>query len=171
MPEVTTPHSLIGDIIHSLGWPFFNFSVLVGLLVWKLRDPVRGFVRQRHETLRDEIDSVRDLLKRSQERFSEFSNKLQMLDLEVATIRSQMKQDAQAMNARISEDAKKQSVRISADARTAAQGLLADMRSGLYHELAIKVLERAETLLRERLTGDDRARIRQEFSRQVEVVQ
>jgi hypothetical protein len=33
------------------------------------------------------------------------------------------------------------------------------------------VLNRAETILRERLTGDDRARIRQEFSRQVESIQ
>ena len=76
-----------------------------------------------------------------------------------------------AQHGYIIEEARKQSARISQDSLAAANGLLGELRSQLYSELSNKVLDRAERLLRERLTGDDHARIRQEFSQQVERVQ
>ena len=56
---------------------------------------------------------------------------------------------------------------IIADARGSAENLFVDFKKGLYQELSVKVLERAEALLKERLTNDDQARIQKEFSQQV----
>ena len=46
-----------------------------------------------------------------------------------------------------------------------------ELKGELYSDLCLKVLGQAEALLRDRLTGDDRVRIRQEFSRQMETIQ
>jgi hypothetical protein len=57
------------------------------------------------------------------------------------------------------------------DAKTSANALYSDLRGQLYADLSAEVLERAEGILRERLTGDDRVRIRKEFSNQLERTQ
>ena len=56
------------------------------------------------------------------------------------------------------------SATIVADARRSARGFSRSFKPELLAEVGAKVLDRAETILRERLTGDDRARIRHEFS-------
>jgi F-type H+-transporting ATPase subunit b len=148
--------------------PAINLSILLGVLAYFLREPLKQYAADRHRTIREELVSVREQLARAQAQYAEFSKKLGVLDQELAEIRAEMKQEVTATRARVVEDAKKSAVRIQTDASATARALFGDLRSELYAELSAKVLEKAETLLRERLTGDDRARIRQEFSRQVE---
>lgn len=149
----------------------FNLFILLAFLVYKLRAPLRDFVSQRHVLLRTEIQTVSQQLKAAQEKFDEFSAKLKSVNSEVASIQDQTKQDAALMKQRILADARRAATTVVADSKAVAQGLYSQMAVQLYSELSFRVLERGETLLRERLTGDDRARIRQEFSRQVESIQ
>jgi len=48
--------------MHSLAISFLNFFILVGLLVYKLRQPLKNFVQMRHKSLREEIQAVREQL-------------------------------------------------------------------------------------------------------------
>jgi F0F1-type ATP synthase membrane subunit b/b' len=155
----------------SLVAPFFNLAVLVGVLTYYLRAPLKAFVQTRHVSLRDEIQRVRNQLKKAQEENEEFSARLGAIDTEVGSLRQQSRQDAKAMKDRILAEATRLQAGILTDARAAAGTLYSELRNELYHEFGNRVLERAEILMKERLTGDDRIRIRQEFSKQVESVQ
>jgi len=148
-----------------------NLVLLIALLVYKLNKPIREFVAQRHNSMRDEIQTVRVQLSQSQEKFDEFSAKLKAIDAEVGTLKEQTKQDSIAMKHRIIAEARRVASSVVSDAKSSAEGLFSELKGQLYSELSIRVLDRAEFLLRERLTGDDRARIRQEFSMQVESIQ
>jgi F0F1-type ATP synthase membrane subunit b/b' len=152
----------------TLLWPAINLGVLLSIIGYFLREPLKQFASERHRTMREELASVREQLARAQKQYGEFTARLGALDTEIAAIRDQMKQEAASSKARIVEEAKKSAARIQSDSNTAAKALFGDLKQELYTELSSKVLEKAEGLLRERLTGDDRARIRQEFSRQVE---
>lgn len=151
--------------------PTFNLVVLLGLLFYYLRDPIRTAVRIRHETLRDELTKVRETLVQAQNQHEEFSAKLKAIDVEIAAHRNQLLQDAQAAKQRIIADAQRLSGNIATDARRAAEALYAELKGSLYADAGRSVLDRAEAILRDRLTGDDRARIRKEFSTQVETAQ
>lgn len=157
--------------MHGLTAPFINFLLLVALLVWKLRGPVKNFVAQRHNTLRNDIDTVRESLKRAQERYNEFSAKLKSVDQELIALRQQSRQDAEAMRVRVVADAKKLATTVVTDARASSENVFQELRGQLRAELGVRVIERAERILRDRLTGDDRVRIRNEFSKQVEAIQ
>ncbi|MDR3607513.1 MAG: ATP synthase F0 subunit B [Oligoflexia bacterium] len=157
--------------MHELISPTFNLAVLIAVLTYFLRQPIRDYVSGRHHTVRDELARVSELLKDAQEKNSEFSAKLSAIDAEIVAIRKQAVQDAEAMNQRIIANAVRLSAGTVADARLAAEGLYSDLKSELYHELGARVIDRAGSLLKERLTGDDRARIRKEFSSQVEAAQ
>lgn len=157
--------------MHTLILPALNLAILVGVLVYFTRAPFRAFVTGRHETLREEVQRVSTQLRDSQARFEEFTAKLKAIDAEVAALREQSRQDAEAMKARLLNDARRLSTVIVADARTSAESLYEELRIRLRSDLGQQIIDRAEQLLRERLTGDDRVRIRREFSKQVESVQ
>lgn len=157
--------------MESLLAPAINFFLLVGFLAYKLKQPLRNFVKQRHDNLKNEILSVADQLKQAQEKYNEFSVKLKSVSAEVATLREQARQDSATMKQKILADARRTATNVVSDSKNIAEGLYQQLQGQLYTELSLQVLNRAETILRERLTGADHARIREEFSRQVERVQ
>jgi F0F1-type ATP synthase membrane subunit b/b' len=151
--------------------PFINLLILIGVLAFYLRKPLQTFAETRHHTIREDLESVRNQLRGAQEKNAEFSAKLRAVDAEVSGIKTQMIQDAQAMKSRIVTEAQKLSSNVIDDARHASAVLYTEFKSSLYSELGARVLDRAEAILKERLTGDDRARMRKEFSSQVETAQ
>ncbi|MFL5812659.1 MAG: hypothetical protein ACJ763_03710 [Bdellovibrionia bacterium] len=151
--------------------PTINLLILVGILVYYTRHPIKKSVEDRHTGLRDELARVRDLLRQAQEQYNEFSSKLKAIEAETTALRQQAIQDAEAAKQRLVNDAQRMSQGIASDARRGAESLYAELKTQLASEIGGRVLERAEAILRERLTGDDRARIRKEFSTQVETVQ
>lgn len=151
--------------------PAINFFVLVGLLVYFLRRPVRDYVTGRHAQLRDEVAEVRTLLERSQQQFDQFSGKLRAMDAEVSALRAQSETSAREMAARVTAEAERLSKTLVADAKVAASSMSDDLRKELRTELASRVVTQAESLLTARLTGDDRIRIRKEFSSELERAQ
>lgn len=157
--------------MHSLIAPTINLLALVGVLAYYLRQPLKEFVSQRHSFLRDEIQSVREQLRKAQGSYDEFTAKLKAIEVEAGALLDQARQDAAATRARIVDNAQKLSANIAIEAKSSAQNAFGDLRAQLRSELATQVVGRAEELLRERLTGDDKARIRREFSVQVESIQ
>lgn len=149
----------------------FNLSLLIGLLFFKTREPLRQFIRERHETIRNELQKTAADLRNARQRFEEFSGRLGSMQTEAATLREQSKQDAQSAKTRIGEDAKRLASAIVGDARAAGEGLYGDFRRQLREEFAEKVITRAEALLKARLTGEDQARLREDFTRQLGGVQ
>ncbi len=158
------------DFLRHYG-PYINFTILVALLYWKLKEPVRKMVAERHSFIRDEVSRVEQLLANSKSRFDEFAARLKAIDAEVNSLRAQSAQEGEAMKLRIMADAKRLSGVIVADSQAGVRDVFSDARNELRLRLGLKVLDRAEQILRTRLTGDDRARIRQEFSRKVESIQ
>ena len=157
--------------MHSLAISFLNFFILIGLLVYKLRQPLKDFVLMRHQSLREEIFSVREQLRLASERFEDYSKKLSQVDLEIQALRQQLKEDISQINQKILIEARKTSEAVVADARTSAQSLVSDLKADLYSDLVYRVVNRSERLVKERLTSDEKVRIQQEFSKQVERIQ
>lgn len=154
--------------MHELIAPAINLSILLTVLGYYLRAPLKDFVASRHVTLRDEVQRVRKMLREAQEQFDEFSAKLKAIDAEVMALKDQAKQDAQVTKNRIVTEAMKLSENVVVDARATATAMFSELKGRLTTELGFRVLDRAESILREKLTGADQARIRQEFSKQVE---
>lgn len=138
-----------------------NFSMLVGGLYVALKEPVRAMVRTRHENLKRDIDEVGVALKQAQAEHEEFSAKLKSLGAELEAMRADGWQEAKRMRERIAAESERLSAQIVSDAKQTEAALVGELRVGLRRELAEQVLGRADTLIRERLTGEQRAKIRQ----------
>ena len=157
--------------MESLVAPSFNLLIILSILFYFLREPVMASIRIRHHTLADELGRVRKLLHEAEDQNNKVAAKLRSIDQEIGAIKLRFRQDLETNKIRILNDGKRISSLIVADARASAARLYDDLKSQLYFEMGAKVIDRAETLLRDRLTGDDRKRIRDEFSRQLETFQ
>lgn len=151
--------------------PVVNLVILIGIMAYYLRAPLKAFASNRHHSIRTELEAVRNQLRDAKGKHIEFSSKLRAMDAEIAGLKNQAIQDAQALKKKVQAEAQRFSGNIVEDARRASHVLYAEFKTQLYSELGARVLDRAEKILRERLTGDDRARIRKEFSTQVETMQ
>lgn len=148
-----------------------NFGILVGVLVWRLRAPVREYVRSRAESLETDIADVRDQLLRARAQFDEYSGRLHAIDAELASVRDEARQQSKQMRERILGEATRLAAQTVVDAKASSVATVEAFRKTLASEIGVQVLDRVEQLVTARLTGDDRVRMRQEFSRWVEAAQ
>ena len=153
--------------MHALIAPLVNVSILVGILFYYLRKPISDFVSSRHVSIRDQVKSVSDDLRSAQNKYEEFSSRIKALDVEVRALREQGKQESEQMKTRLLTDARRVSAAIVSDSRTSAEQVFKDLQGELRKDLGEKVVIRAEKLIRDKLTTDEKSRIRHEFSEQL----
>ena len=147
----------------SLIAPFFNLIALLVILGVFLKKPLADFVVSRHNSIRDELEAARQLFARAQKSVEDLNARMQSVDAELSTLQAQAREDGQKISVGIVSAAKSLSSAIVSDAKSSAASAQAEFRTVLRRELASKALERAEARLRDRLTGEDHARIRREF--------
>ena len=151
----------------SLIVPFLNLLILVTVLVVYLRKPLRDFVSSRHTGIAASLREAQENLRTAQKDHQEFSAKLKAISAELQSIRDQAKEDARLSRDRIAAEARQLSERVVVDAKATAQGMIHELQAQLYAQTADQVFAKVEGLLKERLTGEDQARIRKQFSEQM----
>jgi len=93
---------------------------------------------------------------------------MKAIDNEMQAIRTETMREAETQKSRLVEHAQKASAQLLADGKLQVDQLWESVRAELRQELGRKITERAEEVIHDRLTGDERARIRREFSMQLE---
>ena len=141
---------------------------MLGILFYYLRQPIKDFIRNRHTTLLSDLKTARTKLHEAQEKYEEFSSKLKAVDAEIAAIWDASRKDTEQTKTRVANEAHRLALTISADAKTASLGLVDEFKAFIRADLGRRVLRRAEALIRNQLTTQDRAKIGQEFIQQIE---
>lgn len=144
-----------------------NLGILVTFLFVKLRTPIKGFVSQRHDQLRNELEEVRNRLAAAQKSYEDYAAKLKAVQTEVRMMQDEARSSALAASKELimrSEGASKQIVE---NAQRMKSGFYDDLKSNLRKDLSDTIIAQAESRLRSKLTGDDRARLRKQFSAQL----
>jgi F-type H+-transporting ATPase subunit b len=157
--------------MEALIFPFINLTALLVVLAIYLRKPLADYVVTRHQTVSNEFTMARNALVTAKKQIEDVNSRMKGMDAELAALRSQAREDGEKSKAAIVSQANKLSSTIVADAKTSASSLQSEFKISLRRELANLALSRAEVRLRDRLTGEDHARIRQEFSTLVEKTQ
>lgn len=156
--------------MESLIAPSVNLAILIVFLTYKLRQPIRDFVHGRHVSIAKQIEEVQDNLRNAQEKYDEITAKLKAIDAEIRSMQEQYRQESASIKQRIVAEAHRTAGMIISDANGSANGLYNELKEQLYFELVTKITDKVSQDIKTRLTSDDRSRIRQEFSLQVEKV-
>lgn len=149
-------------------YPFINFSILMGVLFYYLNGPVKAFVKERHTSLKDQLDSVQLKLVDAQKQYQEYSQRLSSMDAEVAALIQQIHTEAVTTKVRVVTDAKRMADQVVIDSKRTAEAMMGEFKDQVRADLANRVIARTENLLKDRMTGDVRERLKKDFSKQME---
>jgi F0F1-type ATP synthase membrane subunit b/b' len=148
--------------------PAANLLLLLILLAYFVVGPLRVFAASRQGGIRHELEEARQLLSTARAKFEDLDARLRGLGAEVQALASQSAEDARRAQSRVVQSANQLGAAIVADAQTATTVMRNELVSQLRVDLATRAIARAEEQIRARLTGEERARLRQEFSSLVE---
>jgi F-type H+-transporting ATPase subunit b len=154
------------------GWSFFwqvaNLALLLGVLVWFGRTPVRQYFGERRHRVREDLERSERLLAEAETQLAAWRAKLARLDAEIGEAHEASRRLAEAECERILSEARASAERIRRDATTAVDQEMRRVRAALRAEASDLALEIAEGILREELGAADRERLVAEFVERIE---
>ncbi len=162
MLVASTPASAAGAVGELL-WHTFDLAVLLGIVVYFARKPIRDLMATRKTQIEGDLDQARSDLEHAESQLAQWQQRMNSLDFELEEIRAAVRAQAEGERDRIVADAEASAARITANASTAVAQEARRARDTLRTESAELALERASNLIQERITGGERDRLFDEF--------
>jgi F-type H+-transporting ATPase subunit b len=138
---------------------WINFAILFGGLGYLLRQPARDFFEQRQAEIRGGLEKSRQAQADATSRMSEIDGRLAKLTDEIAQIASVADDSARKERARIIADAKVEASRALGQSEAEVERLARGMEREIREQVADRVVEQAEEILRAKLTDQDSGRL------------
>jgi ATP synthase F0 subunit b len=138
-----------------LVWSFINFAVLLWILEKILFKPLRSRTRDKHDTVKAEIDKATVARQEAEGVLAEYRDRLDRLDAEIAELMADAKAKAEADRVRIIDAAKREAEQITSTAHATAEREAAARRRQLEAEIVDRAVARAEAILRSKITPAD----------------
>lgn len=149
-------------VYHALG-----LSVLIGVLVYFMREPLKKFLLERSDGIRRQIESAEAALEAARAEAAELRTRLERIADENAELVRSAAELADAERALALERARQSAERIREESRRAADQEIVRAKRELQEEAAQLATSLAAEILRQGVTPDDDRRILGEFVEQI----
>ena len=138
---------------------WFNLAVLVGIIAYFLRLPLRQFLADRKRGIQEDISSAGRALQEAEARLSVVQGQMQGLDEELAGMRKTTAEEAEAERLRVLERSQRDVDRLTRRAETEIQLLTRVARIELRSHAADLAVGLARQMLSRELTAEEDARV------------
>jgi len=152
----------------TLVWHAVNLALLLGVLVYFLRAPIRVFFATRRRDIEQNLERAQRVLREAEERLAQWKDRMARLDAEIQEIRRLALERAEVERRQILADAEAAAARIRRDGAAAVAQEERRAREALRREAADRAIELAGEILRQQVTDNDRARLAEEFIARME---
>jgi len=144
-------------------WPAVNLVILLGVLVYFARKPLRAYFDKRRSEIQGALQTAAEQLATAETTYANWQRRMIDLEGELDQIRATSRQRAEAERERIIEDARATAERIRRDTAAAVELELRRAREILREEAAQLAIELAGERLTREVTDTDRDRLIDEF--------
>lgn len=151
------------ESIWSWVFKFVNFIVLVGVLVKYAGKPLKDYLVNRHQTIKDKVEEAERLLRDAEDLKVEYEKKIAKLDDEVDAFKKAVIAEAEKEKKKILDDAEKYASKIKEQARLTYEQEAKEVVDKIKEEIARQTIERAEKIVMGKLVKDDHNRMVDEF--------
>lgn len=145
----------------------FNFACLIVLLVYFARKPIGGYLSERHNTIKNDLEEAARLREQANVKLEEIEARLSGLDAEVKQIKDSVAKDAEYEKEQIVKAATEEADRIIKQAATTLDREIRRARSTLQSEAIEGALRVAEQIVRKQLSDADRKRLNETYISQL----
>jgi len=160
-------HADSGVLLKDFLYRLLNFSLVVALLAYFLRKPLKKALSGRREEIEKALAEAEQAKREAEAKFAEYDRKLNQATAEIAEISAAIKREGEQEKAKIIENAKAMARQIEADAGKAADLEVARARAELQREAVELAVATAEELLKKKFTKDDNNRLIDEYMQKV----
>ena len=157
-----------GGASSNLVWHLANLALVIGVIVYFARTPIRTFMAERRQNIEAGIESARRELAEAEHLLAECNQRIASLDREVEGIRNTVRAQAENERERLLADARNTAERIRRDAQLAVEQEARNARQALRNEAAEMAVRLAGDLLKRQVSEADRSRLVDEFVERVE---
>ena len=148
-------------------WAFLvkllNFAVVVGILLKFAGKPVKNFLQNRHNSVKEKVDEADRLLKEAENLRSTYEAKLAGLDSEMEAFRRTAVEEAEKEKSRIVAEAHALADRIRQQAQLAYDQEMKDAMTAVQAQIARRTLQTAEAAVKQIFKEEDHNKMVDEF--------
>ncbi|OGP55733.1 MAG: hypothetical protein A2V67_13425 [Deltaproteobacteria bacterium RBG_13_61_14] len=147
----------------SVGWHLPNFLILVTILWYFGRGPLKEHLVQRRAGLAEAIAEAERQKLAAEDRHQEYREKLDRIGEEMAGLKQAMREEAEREKERILAAARDEAARIRHEAEFTSRQELSKARAALREEAAALTVELAEKVIRQVINDQDQERILRDY--------
>jgi len=156
-----------GAIIKDFAYRCFNFAIMVGLLAYFVRKPLRKGLRSRREEIEKTLEEAHKAKEAAEAKYREYSEKLEKATEEIDSISDSIRREGELERDKILESAREMSDKIQQEADAKAANAVVKARAELREEAARLAVKLAEDLLKKECSSTDQKRLVDEYMQKV----
>ncbi|HMC21544.1 MAG TPA: hypothetical protein VKL19_06835 [Thermoanaerobaculia bacterium] len=149
-------------------WKLANMLAFIAFLVWAIGGPVKRGLASRHEQVRREAEEARERRAKADQMAADIQARLTQLEEEVRLIGERAQSEGEKQKQELIAAAEAEAQKILQSARSEVDNRLKHARHELTEYAGELASERAEQLLREKITDADRQKLFRESLKEVE---
>ncbi len=154
------------DDAHHPEWNYFqllgqltNFAIWLVLLYGLLGKFLPKYLADRRASIVDGLEEASRLKAEAEAKLAEYTKRIETMDEELARVRDDMRKAGEGERERLVREAEEKVRRMSEDARFLVDQRMKELREQLTREAIEAAIAAAETVLKERTTAADQARL------------
>lgn len=160
-------HADSGVILKDFLYRCFNFALMVGLLVYFVRKPIRNGLRNRREEIETMLADAQAAKEAAEAKYREYSEKLEKATEEIEGISAAIRREGELERDKILAHARDMSEKILQEADARAANAVARAKGELRAEAAQLAVDLAEEYLKKEFSATDQKRLVEEYMQKV----
>jgi F-type H+-transporting ATPase subunit b len=157
-----------GGIWEDYRWKLLNFAILVFVLVWFARKPLKDYLKKRTEVIEKTLKEATEAKELAQKALSEVEERLKLKDKEIEDILSRSKGSAETEKDLLIKQGEQMREKILEQAKNNIEYELRLAKESIKAEAAGIALELAEKKLKDKLTKEEQIRLIEESLKRME---
>lgn len=145
-----------------------NLIILLGVLVYFLKTPVKNFLVERRGTIGHEIDVAQKAIGEAKSKYEEYAKKLQAIETEINSLKNSLHMQGEAERNEILKQAEVVSQNVRKEAKEIIALQVERARREIQTEVVNLALGNAEDVIRRNLGDSDKERFVREFTKNIE---
>jgi F-type H+-transporting ATPase subunit b len=144
-------------------WRVVNTVALLALLIYFLKKPLTNFFKERKAKIEKDLAEAVAQRQKAEELIKEYQSKLAGMEKELEKMRGELQKAAEGESQKVVANAEKMASAIIESAKIAAEQEVRKAKISLKDEAVTLAVEMAESLIREKISDDDRKRIVEDY--------
>lgn len=144
-----------------------NLAILLFVLVYFLKTPLKNFLMSRRGQMADRIDSSQKEIAVAKALFDQYMEKMNNLEREIKDLKDSIKNEAEMERQEIIKQAEISAKKIREDAEQTIKSEAAKVKHEIQEEVVDLAVQLAENLIKRNLNESDSTRIIEDFVREV----